>query len=258
MSRLRTAGALLLLGGLLSYLGQFLAAYQWQGIFSLEYNVISDLGTTECSQLDDVFPTRFVCSPGHLWFSGGLVLGGIALLAAAVLLVRAGTDALGRALLAATPLAVGVGIAGLGMILGGAVAYDVQQVLHLSGLTVLVLGLWAAMAGSAWSSFRFGRLVEPPRDRAPVLSRAMLPVSVILLGISAVGLVLLLLSPGTAPLGLFLRLMVDPVLLWVIAAGAALLREGSPRRRREREDGRRQRRAEQRERDAALRKAVEQ
>lgn len=246
-----------MLAGLLSYLGQFLAAYFWQGIFSLEFNLISDLGVTECQQINDSFLVRYACSPGYLWFSAGFILAGLALLAGAVQIFRSTTDALGRELAGTKPMGSALVVAAGGMILAGAVAYNAQALVHAAGMVLILVGFWVAMVWSVWSARRASRAVGAAAP-APVLSKTMLPITVLLLLISVVGAVLFVASPETAAVGMYLRLALDPAWIWLFALGAALLVEGSPRRRKVREKDRAARRTAREQRDAALRKAAQQ
>lgn len=244
-----------MLSGILAYAGQFLAAYFWQGWYSLEYNLISDLGVTECMQIDDWLLVRNACSPGHGWFTWGFVLAGIALLCGAVLLAASGRDALGRRLQGTLAAGVPLLLAAVAMILVGAVSYDTQPQVHLVALAVMLLGFWVTMACSAWISFQSGRVPRTGEAKVPVLARTLLPLTLLLLVVSVVGLVLMLVSPSMGRVGLYMRIALDPVLLWMIAVGAAYLLGGSRRRRQARERERESREAEQVERDAALRKA---
>lgn len=256
MSRLRTAGAFLLLAGTLGYLGQLLAAYLWQGIYSLEYNLISDLGVTQCLQIDDVFLARYACSPGFLWFSAGFILAGAALLLAAVQILRSSEDALGRTLRGTVPLGSALIVAAVGMIAAGAVAYNLQPLVHGLGIVLILAGFWVAMASGAWATFRANRVVGD-RGTAPVLAGLLLPVTLVLLVISVVGVVLVATATEFAPVGLYLRVGLDPLWLWLFAVGASLVTKSSKRRQRAREQDRAERAAERKAQDTAVRQAVE-
>lgn len=256
MSRLRTAGAFLLLAGILGYLGQLVAAYLWQGIYSLEYNLISDLGVTQCLQINDVFLFRYACSPGFWWFSAGFIMAGLALSLAAVQILRSSRDALGRTLRGARPLGGALLVAAVGMIVSGAVAYNIQNLVHGLGIVLILVGFWAALASGAWAAFRANRVVGD-RDTAPVLTGMLLPVTLVLLVISVVGVVLVATAPEYAPVGLYLRIALDPLWLWLFAVGASLVAKGSPRRQRARERDRTDRAAEREARDAAVRQAAQ-
>lgn len=255
MSRLRTAGAFLLLAGIFGYLGQLVAAYLWQGIYSLEYNLISDLGVTQCLQINDVFLVRYACSPGFWWFSGGFTLAGLALLLAAVQILRSTRDALGRTLRGTGLLGGALLVAAAGMIVAGAVAYNIQNLVHGLGIGLILVGFWVALAGGAWASIRANRAVGK-RNAAPVLTGMLLPVTLVLLLVSVVGVVLVATAPEYAPVGLYLRIALDPLWLWLFAVGASLVSKGSKRRQQAREQNRADRVAEREARDAAVRQAA--
>lgn len=255
MSRLRIAGAFLLLAGTLGYLGQLVAAYLWQGIYSLEYNLISDLGITQCLQINDVFLARYACSPGFLWFSAGFILAGLALLLAAVQILRSTSDGLGRTLRGTVPLGSGLVVAAVGMIVSGAVAYNIQHLVHGLGIMLILGGFWVAMASGAWATFRANQALTD-RDTAPVLAGMLLPVNLVLLVVSMIGVVLVATAPEFAPVGLYFRIGLDPLWLWLFAVGASLVAKGSKRRQRARERDRAARAAERQAQDAAVRQAT--
>ncbi|MGP6173937.1 DUF998 domain-containing protein [Corynebacterium sp. A21] len=258
MSRLRLAGSLMVFAILLAYLGQFLAMYFWEGFFVLESNPISDLSVATCAAFTDGYADRYLCSPGHLWFSIGAVLGGVLLLLAAVILILGLGDARGKSLPGGRTLGLTLTVAALSLIVLGAVSYDAQVSVHTSAWMVMMVALWAAMVGALWSSIRVARQVgEPQPEVTPLLSRSLVLLSVLLLTISVVGFLLLRTAPDTAPLGIYYRLAFDPLLLWIITLGAGLLGQGAPRRRQvsDRDNARRQAQAE---RDSALRKAAQQ
>lgn len=243
---------------ILTYLGQVLALYFWEGFFALEYNPISDLSVATCGALTDGYADRYLCSPGHLWFSVSAVSGGVMLLLGAVILILGPVDVEGRSFPGLRVLGLTLTIAALGLIVLGAVPYDSRTGIHASGWTVMRVALWAAIALGVWSSIRATRLGGERRQAAALLlSRPLLFLSVAALIISVVGFLVLLTAPDTAPLGIYYRLSIDPLLLWVTALGAGLLGQGSPRRRQVRGRGE-VRRREQAERDAALRKAAQQ
>lgn len=255
MNQVRTAGLLLLLSGLLGYVGQLVAMYLWFGIYSLEFNFLSDLGMSACTQVEDRFMSRHVCSPGYHWFNWATIAAGLLQLLAGALLWRSPADRPGS-----RPVGIALVVGGLAGIGVGAIAFNVSPLWHdLSGI-LLVLAHWAAMILAAVSAIRVlrrPRVGEPAARPIPLLGLAPMVLTWLLLAVSVAGAVMLLAAAPTAPAGIFERLAVDPLRIWIFALGAALLGGGAVRRRQAREAARTRAAEKRAERDAAVRRAVQ-
>lgn len=224
MSRQRLAGITLIASSAVVFLGQFIALLLWDAwYYSLQFNLVSDLGHTVCAPVADGFSPRFVCSPGHLWFNLGLITGGVLLLAGGLALRRL--------------TGYGLAVAGVALAVVGAFPYDRQPGLHDAAAVVYVVAAWAAVIAAAVAL----------RHTRPVLAVT----SVVVLLVSVGGAALLLFNPEGAP-GLYGRLVVDVLAVWVVFLGAGQLRP-------DRTTPRRARRADPdlAERDAAVRRAAE-
>lgn len=224
MSRQRLAGITLIASSAVVFLGQFIALLLWDSWFySLQFNLVSDLGHTVCAPVADGFGPRFVCSPGHLWFNLGLIAGGGLLLTGGLALRR----------LPGYSLAV----AGVALTVVGMLPPDRQPGPHDAAAVVYVVAVWAAVSAAAVTL----------RHTRPVPAAA----SAVVLLVSVGGAALLLFNPEGAP-GLYGRIAVDVLAVWVVFLGAGQLRP-------DRTKPRRARRADpdRAERDAAVRRAAE-
>lgn len=223
MTKQRVAGWALVGSGLFGFLGQLIALLMWQGgAYSLQFNLISDLGMTTCAPVQDGFISRYVCSPGHLWFNLGCLISGALLVLGGVLLRR-----LPGYLLAVSGIAVAV---------VGVVPVDRNDLVHDGAALLQAVATWAAMLA----------VILVARDT----HRMLIAVTGVLLLVSIAGFALLVLLPEGAP-GLYERISFDLLSVWVIYFGAVLL--GTSRKRKPKAkpvD------PEQAERDAAVRKAA--
>lgn len=261
MNQVRTAGLLLLLSGIVGYLGQFVAMYLWFGIYSLEFNFLSDLGMSACMQVEDRFMSRHVCSPGYHWFNWGTIAAGLLQLIAGALLWRsADAGQPGRERRGFRPVGLALLVAGLAGIGVGAISFNVSPLWHDLSAIAVVLGHWAAMILAAVSTIRVLRLPrvgDVSAQPAPLLGLAPMVLTWLLLAVSVAGAVMLLAAAPTAPAGIFERLAVDPLRIWLFALGASLLGAGVARRRQARESARAKAVEERAQRDAAVRRVVQ-
>lgn len=205
----RIGGLLLAFSSIVAFAAQAFSVLQWQGLYSLSDNLISDLGATRCDVVADGFVNRFVCSPGHGIFNAGMIFSGVLLalgaLAVAVMARRA-------------PRAIPVGalllLSGVAIIVIGAVPFDVNSGVHdvaalaATILTLLAMVLFALPVRAA---------AEQPLGFGPFV-----PATWVMLAASAVGLVLLLV--GWDRPGLWERLAMDVQTLWVLLVGISLVR----------------------------------
>lgn len=221
MSRQRLAGITLIASSAVVFLGQFIALLLWDAwYYSLQFNLVSDLGHTVCAPVADGFRPRFVCSPGHLWFNLGLIVGGVLLLVGGLALRRLTGYALA--------------VAGVALAVAGVFPHDRQPGLHDAAAVVYVVAAWAAVIAAA-IALRHTRPASAAASAVAVL-------------VSVSGAALLVFHPEGAP-GLYGRLAVDVLAVWVVFLGAGQLRPGRARPRRGDPD--------QAERDAAVRRAAE-
>jgi hypothetical membrane protein len=174
----------------------------WTIPYSIVMHTISDLGAVGCGG----FESRDVCSPWHVTANVSWTITGLSIFLGAVLLWRL----LARDGASRTGLAL-VAVAGLGELVVGLSPEDasarhipaavVAIVCGLTGITVLGAALLrrAEWRGTGWLGLALG----------------------------AFGIVALLLGATVAPhrvIGLFERMAVYPILVWVVLAGVTVLR----------------------------------
>ncbi len=209
------AAILWIVGVVVFLVGQFIAQAGWDlhpgnPTYSLTQNYISDYGAVHCA----TYSGRYVCSPLHLVFSGSIIVMGL-LLILGVLLVPTAFPArrsrwIGLALLV---------VAGLGSIGVGLFPEDVNATAHYlsaflafvgANLALFVLAL-VMFRDTRWDGFRLYTFLSG------------------LVGFVALGLF----GAGAYQWGGFWsdwgpggmeRLIVAPVLLWVIVVSVHLLR----------------------------------
>ncbi len=181
----------------------------WSGppAYSLSKDVISDLGNTGCGPWPHATSSR-VCSPWHDVFNVGIVLLGLLVILGAIL-VQSGfpprrSSAIGRLLLA---------VGGIGAIGVGLSPENVNLTIHsifaliaflIGSLGLLVIG-FAMFRDTRWDGYRAYTIVS-----------------------GLVGLVATFLFAGKIYAGLgqggMERLIVAPMLLWLVVASIHLLR----------------------------------
>ncbi len=210
LGRTQQIGALLLVAGLVSLLGIHVAEFLYPG-YSVSADFVSDLGAT-CSDLASNAPRDcVVVQPASAVFSVSTDVLGLLVFAAAVRLYP---------MLRPPRLAVLLGATGLGALGVGLVSEAYSPYHAVFALTAFLGGGLAAL-----DSFR-------------VLPRSLGIVSVALGGIAlvALGWFSLAAAGGDAGLSVWVplgvggmeRMVVYPILAWVILFGAALLTMTSP------------------------------
>jgi hypothetical membrane protein len=203
------AGALWLVGSLQFVLAMVIVQLAWTGHpgYSLANNYISDLGNTHCGPWPNA-SSPDLCSPLHDVFNASvIVLGLLAMLGAA--LVRTGlparqTGAVGRVLIAVA----GAGAVGVGLFPEN-VALTVHEAVSADAFlagSLALIALSLAMANDArWDALRAYTFVS-----------------------GVVGLLATILFLAGENLGLgaggMERLIVAPLLLWLLVVGVRLLR----------------------------------
>jgi len=198
-------GALLILAGSLIFIaGMIVTQLGWTTPYSLLHNYISDLGAVHCQ----TWSHGYVCSPWHDVFNATIIVLGIFVILGVLLISSAfpprGTRTVGLGLLA---------IAGLGSIGVGLFPEDVNLGAHTisaaiafiaGNLGLIVLSL-AMFRDTRWDGYRSFTLF-----------------------LGLIGLVALVLFElkiwGALGVGGMERLIVAPLLLWMIVAAIHLLR----------------------------------
>ncbi len=203
------AAALWALGSLQFVLAMAVVQSRWTGspAYSLRQDVISDLGNTACAPFPSGSAT-YVCSPAHAVFNGSAIALGLLVLVG-VYLVRTAFPARRSAHLGLALLIV----AGVGSIVVGLSPENVHLRVHDVGallafvggnLALLVLAL-GMLRDTRWDGYRLYTL----------LSGAVgLVATVLYLDGTYVGL-----GPGGME-----RLIVAPLLLWLVVVAVHLLR----------------------------------
>lgn len=251
----RLSGIFLILSSLIGFAGQAGALRKWDGYYLFTDHLISDLGISTCDQIRDAFGPRYICSPGHDWFNYGLVISGWFLVFAGIALIAAGRRAEPRDLVAGY-LSVGIVliVSGISLSSVGLFPSDTGGTAHGSAAAVHAVTLWVAMilgirASSAARS----------QGSLPMLHGTNRVLTVVFLGVSVLGFAgLMLLGRNHVMPGFFERLGFDVLSVWTILLGAALmaipgLRTTEVRKKQQRVAMR----ATQKQRDDAVRKAVE-
>jgi len=195
---LAIAGSLLLIGGMIAFLGIITAEALYPG-YSTSQNQISDLGGTEP-------PESIILEPSATIFDAVMVLLGLLTLGASVCLHRAYDDPV-----VTIPLALlGLGLTGVGVFNGS------------FGTTHALFALLTFIAGGL-SAIAAARV-----ERSPLCY-----ISVILGAISLITLVTYLVLRTSSPLaflgiGGMERWVAYPLLLWLLVFGGYLLGQSHP------------------------------
>lgn len=78
----------MIVGLVLAYAGQLIAVIGWPVRFPLAYHMLGDLSVRGCDVLIHDFTSRFLCSPLNVWYTMGLIGGGVCAILAGALLGR--------------------------------------------------------------------------------------------------------------------------------------------------------------------------
>lgn len=259
MTLRRTSGYLCILAALTYFLGQAIAITQWEGLYLLSDYLVDDLGIAACDAVEDAYTSRYVCSPGHDWFSAGLILSGIFFLTGAISLIAQGRTGADTAEPTGLVRASGLGVLliAAALITGGAFGLSRGEAQLEIGI---LIGTWLAVGSlfigarrAAWS----GRITtadanlltgaRPLLPSRPLLHGFFQPFTLLLAVLSGVGLVLF--SLANTHYGLWQRLAFDSAMLAWIFVGASLLSD-APTRKTQARHAERQRL--QQEKDAAV------
>ncbi|MGP8077316.1 MAG: DUF998 domain-containing protein [Thermoplasmata archaeon] len=180
---------------------------RWKTTYSLTGNVLSDLGNTQCG----FWPTsssHYVCSPWYLTFNVSLALFGLLVILGALLVRSAFPDRSSRSLGLGLLALAGAGSVGVGLF-----PENVHLDPHLGSALVAFVGGSLALVVLGVSMFRDTRW---DGYRAYTLFSG-------LVGLIALLLYVAKLYVGLGPGGME-RLIVAPLLLWMVVASIHLLR----------------------------------
>lgn len=214
MTQRKTAGFLFICSALLAFIGEAIAIAQWDGMYQLSANLTSDLGVTECVLSDDQFISRYICSPGHLWFNVGLGASAVILAVAGALLIAAQRYNQARGGMRTGAIAI---VQAISMGVAAAVPANVQSTVHGGAVIVsMVLGL-ALMASAALAS----RDVLTNDNQRPMLNSAARGLTWVLMVIVAIGFVAFLFMTDRP--GLWERMSSDVQTVWTLLLGVSLL-----------------------------------
>jgi hypothetical membrane protein len=177
----------------------------WSGpAYSLRLNYISDLGATNCAD----WMGRWVCSPWHVVFDASAVLLGVLVILGAILLRTAFPPRTTRTVGLLLLTLAGIGAIGVGLFpenLHLPIHQLVALLAFLAGnLTLIVLGV-AMFRDTRWDGYRAFSMILG------------------LIGLVALGLFVGHAWGALGPGGLE-RLVVAPVLLWLLVTGIHLIR----------------------------------
>jgi hypothetical membrane protein len=181
--------------------------WRWTTAYSLSRNVISDLGNTACGN----WPTatsHYVCSPWHTAFAVSIILLGLLSILGVLLIRTAFPDRTSRSLGLGLLALSGIGAIGVGLFPENVHLqfHEIFALLAFVGgnLALIVLGV-AMFRDTRWDGYRAYTLFSG------------------LVGIVALLLYLAKLTAGLGPGGME-RLVVAPLLLWMVVVSIHLLR----------------------------------
>lgn len=203
-----------ILSAIVAFVGQALALMKWEGVYELSWNLISDLGVTECMPSNDNFTSRFICSPWHAWFNFGLCASGVLLVIGGVLLILAHKKNEARAGLRAGVLAV---VQGVAIFVVGVVPHNVGGNVHdLAALASIVFGLGLMLAVAVGTR-------EPalPDGQRLMVNGAVHKLTWVLLAVSTAGFVAFMMVADRP--GLWERMAIDVQTVWTLLLGVGLV-----------------------------------
>ncbi|MFP7364903.1 hypothetical protein SFC07_03860 [Corynebacterium callunae] len=196
----RISGILFILSTIIVLFTQAIAVAMWDGFYLLDTYLTSDLGLSTCGAFVDSFGKRLVCSPGHMWFDGGLILSGFLILCGGLFLwaVRKTSMHLGGVLLAFVGASTKV--------------YGLNNSIPM--LFIHVFSLWGTMLWAWWPRWAPSKSIIPLVNGAPTLLLLLVSIG----GFIALGV---LGSNGLTP-GIFERLAMYPLYLWFVLLGVGV------------------------------------
>lgn len=242
MRRLQLAGYALISAVFIALGGQLIAMLNWDGIFLTRYFFIGDLGVRECGNITSDINPRYLCSPGYPYFVlGWVAAGGLLILAGALILsanslaaAAHGINTTGHvaqryvqtekktimwARVFGIFIAFSLGLAGIAALFVGTVSVDFSQLGHDIALSSYAFCLWAGIIFSV-----LGTWILATRGWRWRISPQLSGCGVAILVFSAVGLFFYLRGGYHAPFGLYQRMWVDSLHLWLLMLGANFIK----------------------------------
>lgn len=216
----RSAGALLVISGLLLMVGQITGMVKWHGMYSLIDNRPSDLGATVCGVLRDDSGTRFVCNPAHTFTTVSVAVSGLLVVGGAVLMIAAARRIGDRGVFGPASL---LALSGVLTIISALVRVDDHPTFHDIVLLGYLLSMWAALEVLVDSATRHA---EETGDAHPLIYGAYLPVTRVIEFFSVVGTLTLIFSGRDVMPGAFERMAFDTLTVWIVVFGLGLVSLG--------------------------------
>jgi hypothetical membrane protein len=205
--RSSVGGILWIVGSIQFFLAMIITQLAWTTPYSLANNDISDLGEVHCSF--DFGEGVYVCSPWHSVFNVSVILLGILVIAGVVAVLPAFSSRI------SARAGLGLfGLLGIGAILVGAFPADVTPGVHILGSLFAFIGGGVAM------------ILLSGAGSVPLRWRSYRPYSLASGIVALVAFVIFLASPTYGPLGSggVERVIVAPILLWLVVTGLLLTR----------------------------------
>ncbi|HTP56334.1 MAG TPA: DUF998 domain-containing protein [Thermoplasmata archaeon] len=201
-------GALLWIVGAVQFVvAMAVVEWRWTTAYSLRTNYISDLGNTQCGDWPHA-ASSYVCSPWHSVFNGSIIVLGLLVILGALLLRSAFPSRSSRSVGLLLLILAGLGSIGVGLSPENVniQIHTVSALLSFAGgnLALIVLG-FVMFRDTRWDGYRAYSMFS-----------------------GLVGLIALALFSTHVYLGLGVggmeRLIVAPLLLWLVVASIHLLR----------------------------------
>lgn len=216
----RSAGVLLVLSGILVFVGQVVGILRWRGMYSLTENRPGDLMVAQCGVLRDSAGVRYACNPVHTFSLVTFLLSGVAVIAAAALVVVTARRVGDRGVLGTAAL---LALSGVLTVVLGVVHLDDHARIHDIILLGYLLSMWATMEVLVDSATRHA---ESTGDAHPLIYGAYVPVTRVMEFFSVVGALTLVFSGRNVLPGAFERVSVDILTVWVVVFGLGLFSLG--------------------------------
>ncbi|MBV7282035.1 DUF998 domain-containing protein [Corynebacterium sp. TAE3-ERU30] len=223
-SRIRTIGWMIFLGPLLIFLARLYAARVYLGDFNIETNRVDDLGARTCGSLPMEIPAVEICSPGFFVFNGALLATGVLMLTASLMCeqLRMGITRLHPLLDARVTRLIGVW--GVGVGLAGLAPLDITRWVHEAMLGLIYI--------SAWSTLVVTFIVIVGARAAHGVKAAgwaFIITTALILFFSVVSAMMFLVAVTGASGGIFQRISLDTLGLWLQFYGLTVVLTGSKR-----------------------------
>lgn len=223
-ARIRAIGWMIAFGPIMVAMARLYAARVYLGSYTLDGSRIGQLGARACGPLSGSEAPTEVCSPGFFIFNGSLVLTGVLLLTASLMCeqLRMGLTVLHPLLDARVTRLIGAGGVALGLI--GLAPLDLTPVVHDVLLGVLYLVAWTTLAVTfiviVGARAAFG---------VTVTGWAFIITTAVMMFISCVSTMMFLVTSGASAGGVFQRISLDSLGLWLLFFGITVIVTGTQR-----------------------------